>query len=142
MTGDLGLTGTRVPTGWFTDIESSNMPTVGGTSLATTFVDVAGDTMTGALIFASPITLTVDSTTPDVSGGNVFVTANTVATSITTFTNGTDGQVIFIVFGDANTTVDELTNIKLSAAFTSTADDTMTLVFVGGDWYEVSRSVN
>lgn len=35
--GDLGATGARVTKGWFTDIESTNMPTVGGTSLSSTF---------------------------------------------------------------------------------------------------------
>lgn len=37
ISGTLGLTGTRVTKGWFTDIESTNMPTVGGTSLSSTF---------------------------------------------------------------------------------------------------------
>ena len=39
--GSLGLTGTRVVKGWFTDIESTNMPTVGGTSLSSTFEALA-----------------------------------------------------------------------------------------------------
>ncbi len=47
--GDIGKTGTRVTKGWFTDLEVTNMPTVGGTSIQDTFVDVAGDTMTGNL---------------------------------------------------------------------------------------------
>lgn len=33
MTGSLAATGARVTKGWFTDIESTNMPTVGGTAL-------------------------------------------------------------------------------------------------------------
>lgn len=37
MTGSLGITGTRVSKGWFTDLESTNMPTVGGTSLSSLF---------------------------------------------------------------------------------------------------------
>lgn len=37
MTGSLAATGARVTKGWFTDIESTNMPTVGGTSLSSTF---------------------------------------------------------------------------------------------------------
>lgn len=49
MTGSLAATGARVTKGWFTDIESTNMPTVGGTSLNDTFVNVTGDTMTGTL---------------------------------------------------------------------------------------------
>jgi hypothetical protein len=81
-------------------------------------------------------------TTPDVSSGDIYSTNNTNPTTITTFDNGHAGQVIRIVFTDANTTIAESGNIKLSAAFTSTADDTMTLLFNGANWYELSRSVN
>ena len=35
MTGSIGATGARVTKGWFTDIESTNMPTVGGTAILT-----------------------------------------------------------------------------------------------------------
>jgi hypothetical protein len=35
MTGSLAATGSRVTKGWFTDLESTNMPTVGGTALLT-----------------------------------------------------------------------------------------------------------
>ena len=35
MTGSLAATGARVTKGWFTDIESTNMPTVGGTAILT-----------------------------------------------------------------------------------------------------------
>jgi hypothetical protein len=38
----LGLTGDRIVKGWFTDLESTNMPTVGGTSLNDTFAILAG----------------------------------------------------------------------------------------------------
>lgn len=37
LTGSIASTGSRVTKGWFTDIESTNMPTVGGTSLSSTF---------------------------------------------------------------------------------------------------------
>ena len=33
MTGSLAATGARVTKGWFTDVESTNMPTVGGTAI-------------------------------------------------------------------------------------------------------------
>lgn len=33
MSGSIGVTGTRVTKGWFTDVESTNMPTVGGTAI-------------------------------------------------------------------------------------------------------------
>ena len=40
MTGSLATTGARVTKGWFTDLESTNMPTVGGTSLSSTFAGI------------------------------------------------------------------------------------------------------
>lgn len=35
MTGSIAATGARVTKGWFTDLESTNMPTVGGTAILT-----------------------------------------------------------------------------------------------------------
>ena len=73
----------------------------------------------------------------------VYKTAYTqINTHITTFTDGTPGQEILIIFTDVNTTIVETDNIKLSAAFTSTANDTMRLVFDGVSWFEISRSIN
>jgi len=42
INGSLGSTGSRVTKGWFTDVESTNMYTVGGTSLSSTFSPIAG----------------------------------------------------------------------------------------------------
>ena len=81
-------------------------------------------------------------TSPSVLGFSYFSTANSSGTTITTFDNGFPGQEITLIFSDANTTIAETGNIKLSAAFTSTADDTMKLIYDGTNWYEVSRSVN
>ena len=80
--------------------------------------------------------------TPSVKGRRRFKAANGGATTITTFDDGQRGQEILIVFTDANTTLAETDNIKLSAAFTSSADDTMRLVYDGTSWFELSRSVN
>ncbi len=104
--------------------------------------------MTGAFMFEAPITLTVDSVTPSVAGGNVFTTANTggIAGPITDFTGGTAGQVITIIFGDANTGVTDGGNLHLSAGIVAGAgivDDTLTLVNTDGtNWYEISYSGN
>jgi hypothetical protein len=68
---------------------------------------------------------------------------NSAATIITDFTDGVVGQTSTIVFGDANTSVTDGGNLHLAGGFTSTADDTLTLVTTDGtNWYEVSRSVN
>lgn len=87
-------------------------------------------------------TFTDGDTTPDVSGFYYFKATQTNPTTITTFDNGHPGQEIVIIFTDANTTIAETDNIKLSAAFTSTADDTMRLLFDGTSWFETARSVN
>lgn len=56
MTGSLAATGARVTKGWFTDVESTNMPTVGGTSLSSIFSPIAGSssiTTVGTLVAGS-----------------------------------------------------------------------------------------
>jgi len=81
-------------------------------------------------------------TTPSVLGHNLIYCANTGATTITNFDDGVLGQHITILFVDSNTTISDGGNFKLSANFSSTADDVLVLFFDGVTWYEVSRSVN
>lgn len=73
--------------------------------------------------------------------GNVFhVTGTTNVTSITS-TNFQSGVVITLIF-DGVLTFTDGSNLKLAGNFVTTADDTITLVFDGTNWYETSRSVN
>jgi hypothetical protein len=58
-----------------------------------------------AFVSGSMKTLTANSTTPDVSGYERWVTANTGGTLITDFVNGTQGQRLTIFCNDANTTI-------------------------------------
>lgn len=51
-TGSLGSTGSRLTKLWATDIESTNMPTVGGTSLSSTFAPIAGTMYIGTTAHA------------------------------------------------------------------------------------------
>ena len=53
MSGSIGVTGTRVTKGWFTDGEFTNMPTVGGASLNSTFQPLDGDLTTIAGLTAT-----------------------------------------------------------------------------------------
>jgi hypothetical protein len=81
------------------------------------------------------------STTPSVTGGNVFLTASTA--SITDFTGEQNGQVIILLCGaDTTTSLVDSTPLFLAGAFTCSADDTITLISNGTVWYEVSRSAN
>lgn len=88
-------------------------------------------------------TYTAGATTPSVSGVSFLAINNASPTSITNFTGGVAGQIIVLWFGDANTTITR-NNAYLSGGvnFTSTANDTLTLVFYSPYWYEVARGIN
>lgn len=64
------------------------------------------------------------------------------ATIIDTINKGTAGREITLIFTTAGGASDGVGNVKLSAAFTATADDTLTLVSDGTNWFEKSRSAN
>lgn len=73
--------------------------------------------------------------------GNVFhVTGTTNITSITS-TNFATGTVITLVF-DGILTFTDGSNLKLAGNFVTSADDTITLVYDGTNWYEIGRAVN
>ena len=76
---------------------------------------------------------------PSVSGGNLFKTANTGATTITQFDDGVDGQVIRILI-DANTTIQNNANIKnrSGANVTGAANITESYVRISGAWYQLN----
>jgi len=81
-------------------------------------------------------------TTPPVSGGNVFKTDNSSATSIIDFSDATVGQKITVIFGDSNTTIVHGSGIILrgGTSVTPSADSVMEFVYDGTNWYEVSRN--
>lgn len=102
------------------------------------YATMSGANPTGAFTFTDA------DTTPSVKGREYFKCANTGATVITAFDDGAPGQVIEIIFTNANTTVTDGGTIFLAGAanFVSSADDVMRLRFNGTNWYETSRSVN
>lgn len=76
-----------------------------------------------------------------------MVLTGAAAVTIATIKGGREGQILTLQFTDANVTItDDATGsadtVNLSAAFTSTANDTMQLIFNGVSWREISRSVN
>lgn len=82
-----------------------------------------------------------DTGTPSVSAGNIFNTGGT--TAITAFDDGLNGQVITIVSLHSVTITDgSALNLAGAGNYSMTADDTLTLVFTGTNWYETARSVN
>jgi len=55
------------------------------------------------------------------------------------------GQIVTIIFTNANATLSDSGTLKLAGAstnFVSTADDTMVLQWDGSNWFELDRSVN
>ncbi len=76
-----------------------------------------------------------------------YMIVSGAAVTIATILGGYEGQILTLEFIDANITITDtgtgaLNTINLSAAFTSSANDTMQLIYNGTSWREVCRSVN
>lgn len=69
----------------------------------------------------------------------VVVTGTTNITSIDG--SGQRGRKVTLIFTGALTVTDG-SNLKLNGNFVTTADDTLTLVYDGANWFEVARSAN
>ena len=90
--------------------------------------------------------------TPSVTGGSLFVTANTRATSITAFDDPTEGQQITIIIKDALTDftnggvggkgVNRLVLNGNANWTTATTGDSISFVYNDGIWVETYRSDN
>ena len=77
----------------------------------------------------------------------VTVVGDGGANTIATITAGTVGENLTLLFVDGLVTVTDddshaADSVDLSAAFTSADDTTLTLLYDGTSWYELSRSVN
>lgn len=87
-------------------------------------------------------------TSPSVGGAEVWKTANTASTTISTLDDGEVGQEVTIIVTDGNTTFEDQTvgsgNLHLQGGgnYSPGANDVLVLVFDGTNWYEVSRSNN
>ncbi len=102
MTGSLAATAARVTKGWFTDLESTNMPTVGGTVLLTSLT--APQFTTIELGNASDTTLArVSGGQISVEGVQVDTISNAVALTNKTITDTTNvlGGVTMTLGSDA-----------------------------------------
>jgi hypothetical protein len=121
-----------------TDSTSALTSTYNSTGITTNGTNSAGQ------VYRSG-TYTQGDTTPTVLGVSYMAISNSGATSITNFTNAVNGQIITLLFTDSNTTVTRNNAYLLAGLnFTSTANDTLTLIYVSGSssWYEVCRSLN
>lgn len=112
LTGDLGVTGTRVKKGWFTDLESTNEPTVNGVQ---TKLLLSGGTMTGKVV-SSGSSEVGKTYTPSTGSQTValdcalnnmhIVTGHANGTAITfTVANATNSQPFIVSILQGGTTV-------------------------------------
>jgi hypothetical protein len=77
--------------------------------------------------------------TPSVAGGTLFAEYNSVATNVTSFTNGIPGQTITVIFKDNNSMLTETGNLLLRSSTVNPAiNATMSLVFDGKHWLQVA----
>jgi len=101
----------------------------------------ATDGLTGIKGFMGGGAAVASASAMPVPTGRVFhVTGTTNITSITS-TNFQAGAVITLIF-DGVLTFTDGSNLKLAGDFVTSADDTITLVYDGTNWYEMCRSVN
>ena len=89
-------------------------------------------------ILKTPIaSITDGDTTPSVLGAEKLITGNTTAKTITALDDGYNSQVVDILFGDANTTIDFTgTNLKGNSGvdWSPVVGDSMRCIFDGTDW--------
>ncbi len=113
LTGDIGSTGTKITKGWFTDIESTNMPTVGGTSLSSTFAAIAGNTAQAFSALSLDIG-NADTTLTRVSAGVAAIEGKNIYLAGGTDVAITDGGT------GASTAADAFTALKQAATDSAT----------------------
>jgi len=79
--------------------------------------------------------------TPDISQSDTYIILNTVP--IVNLLNGNADDIRYFIFG-ANSTIESNTNIKLQGEtdFSGTVGDSLTLIYDGVQWLELSRSLN
>ncbi len=92
MTGSLAATANRVTKGWFTDAESTNMYTVGGTSLTTVAQTFQNKTITNSNNVLGGVTMTLGSD----ADGDIYYRASNVLTRLP---KGTAAQVLVMNAG-------------------------------------------
>ena len=131
--GDIWINDTADPTKIFVCVTNADGAAVWQeltqdlTSLLTAFLD----STSGADLVDAPGIFADGDTTPDVSSGAVFITANTGATVISDFdTELTNGKVIFVIANDANTGLDFTASGLEGAALDFTLVDGEVAMFI------------
>jgi hypothetical protein len=116
------------------------------TTPAGTDVDVGGDLVVGDRIQGNKGADVASATTITLVDGNLFDITGTTQIDAMTSTNWQAGSMVVLHF-DAILTVTHNTGadgffLQGAASFVTTADDTLTVIWNGTRWEEISRSVN
>lgn len=95
-------------------------------------------------IGTEPLTFIFTDSTPSVAGGNfnqLYRCINSIATTITNFDDGTEGQSITVLFLTSSTTLTDGTNILLNGStnYTPPAGTIMGFRYYNRQWYETER---
>ncbi len=101
-------------------------------------VNANSNILSNAIFTHTVVTFADGDATPSVAAGTVFKTANTTPTTITALDGGTNGQFIYLVINDANTTIDFTGTTLLGNVgvdWTPTTGDSMICFFVSPNWY-------
>lgn len=126
-------------------VSSGGVLTIAPTTSTTTPTSVL---VTGKLATtATSVTIAAAAATFAITSNVVTVTGDAGANTVTTITGGVSGQILTLIFADGLVTITDdagggANTINLSAAWVSSANDVMQLVFNGTSWREASRSVN
>ena len=99
-----------------------------------TSVNVQNCLIQGTINVASASTIT-----PPLGENIQYVTGTT---NINNISASNVGRIIVLNFQDILTVNDGVGNIKLNGNFTTSVDDTLTLVYNGAEWVEIARSTN
>jgi len=78
--------------------------------------------------------------TPDMTGVSIGLISNTVATTITNILGGRDCKIIQLLFTTSNSKIISNANIVLNENFYSNGNSSLTLIYFGGVWKELSRA--
>ncbi len=97
----------------------------------------------------TPTTLGAAATTFAVTGELMEITGDVGGNNVATITGGLTGQILVLIFVDALVTIvnndghgANTIDLTGGANLVSADDTTLTLIFDGTSWYELSRSVN
>lgn len=139
LTGSIAATGSRVTKGWFTDLESTNMPTVGGTAIlssltAPTFntielgtgqTDTTLSRVSAGLVAIEGVNIMTVGATQTVTGQNKFNNIIDVNNAITASGNAATVPVTYRLSTVTNNSAATLT---ITMTTTSAVDGQMTIV--------------